>query len=309
MIICCGESLIDMISIANAGNESVFAGLTGGAIFNTSIALGRLDVPVGLISGVSTDLFGEKIKKDLTESNVNIKLLIRNEKPTTLAFVDVKDGQANYTFYDENSAGNSIHYSDFPNIPKIATTLCFGGISLCTEPAASAYEKLFIQEIKNKVLFLDPNIRSTFISDEISYRKRLNKMISSSDILKVSDEDLDWIVTSGSSINEKIEKLHNLGAKLIIVTKGAEGVAAYVKNKKVINLPAQKVNVIDTVGAGDTFNAGFLLNLDEQDLLDRDSLNTINNDQLTQALSFANKVASITVTRKGANPPWHEELS
>ena len=87
MIICCGESLIDMISIANAGNESVFAGLTGGAIFNTSIALGRLDVPVGLISGVSTDLFGEKIKKDLTESNVNIKLLIRNEKPTTLASV------------------------------------------------------------------------------------------------------------------------------------------------------------------------------------------------------------------------------
>jgi len=204
MIICCGESLIDMISVANAGNESVYAGLTGGAIFNTSIALGRLDVPVGLISGVSTDLFGEKIKKDLTESNVNIKLLIRNEKPTTLAFVDVKNGQANYTFYDENSAGNSIHYSDFPNIPKIANTLCFGGISLCTEPAASAYEKLFIQEIKNKVLFLDPNIRSTFISDEISYRKRLNKMISSSDILKVSDEDLDWIVTSGSSINEKI---------------------------------------------------------------------------------------------------------
>ena len=79
MIICCGESLIDMISIANAGNESVFAGLTGGAIFNTSIALGRLDVPVGLISGVSTDLFGKKITNDLTDSNVNIKLLIRNE--------------------------------------------------------------------------------------------------------------------------------------------------------------------------------------------------------------------------------------
>jgi fructokinase len=308
MIICCGESLIDMISIANAGNESVFAGLTGGAIFNTSIALGRLDVPVGLISGVSTDLFGKKITNDLTDSNVNIKLLIRNEKPTTLAFVDVKDGQANYTFYDENSAGNSIHYSDFPNIPKIATTLCFGGISLCTEPAASAYEKLFIQEIKNKVLFLDPNIRSTFISDEISYRKRLNKMISSSDILKVSDEDLDWIVTSGSSINEKIEKLHNLGAKLIIVTKGAEGVAAYVKNKKVINLPAQKVNVIDTVGAGDTFNAGFLAKLSKLKLLSKSNIKNLSSKQISMALEYGIKAASITVSRKGANPPLLSEI-
>ena len=308
MIICCGESLIDMISIANAGNESVFAGLTGGAIFNTSIALGRLDVPVGLISGVSTDLFGKKITNDLTDSNVNIKLLIRNEKPTTLAFVDVKDGQANYTFYDENSAGNSIHYSDFPNIPKIANTLCFGGISLCTEPAASAYEKLFIQEIKNKVLFLDPNIRSTFISDEISYRKRLNKMISSSDILKVSDEDLDWIVTSGSSINEKIEKLHNLGAKLIIVTKGAEGVAAYVKNKKVINLPAQKVNVIDTVGAGDTFNAGFLAKLSKLKLLSKSNIKNLSSKQISMALEYGIKAASITVSRKGANPPLLSEI-
>ena len=308
MIICCGESLIDMISVANAGNESVYAGLTGGAIFNTSIALGRLDVPVGLISGVSTDLFGEKIKKDLTESNVNIKLLIRNEKPTTLAFVDVKNGQANYTFYDENSAGNSIHYSDFPNIPKIATTLCFGGISLCTEPAASAYEKLFIQEIKNKVLFLDPNIRSTFISDEISYRKRLNKMISSSDILKVSDEDLDWIVASGSSINEKIEKLHNLGAKLIIVTKGAEGVAAYVKNKKVINLPAQKVNVIDTVGAGDTFNAGFLAKLSNLKLLSKSNVKNLSSKHISMALEYGIIAASITVSRKGANPPLLSEI-
>ena len=308
MIICCGESLIDMISVANAGNESLYAGLTGGAIFNTSIALGRLDVPVGLISGVSTDLFGEKIKKDLTESNVNIKLLIRNEKPTTLAFVDVKNGQANYTFYDENSAGNSIHYSDFPNIPKIANTLCFGGISLCTEPAASAYEKLFIQEIKNKVLFLDPNIRSTFISDEISYRKRLNKMISSSDILKVSDEDLGWIVTSGSSINEKIEKLHNLGAKLIIVTKGAEGVAAYVKNKKVINLPAQKVNVIDTVGAGDTFNAGFLAKLSKLKLLSKSNIKNLSSKQISMALEYGIKAASITVSRKGANPPLLSEI-
>jgi len=267
-----------------------------------------LDVPVGLISGVSTDLFGKKITKDLTDSNVNIKLLIRNEKPTTLAFVDVKDGQANYTFYDENSAGNSIHYSDFPNIPKIATTLCFGGISLCTEPAASAYEKLFIQEIKNKVLFLDPNIRSTFISDEISYRKRLNKMISSSDILKVSDEDLGWIVTSGSSINEKIEKLHNLGAKLIIVTKGAEGVAAYVKNKKVINLPAQKVNVIDTVGAGDTFNAGFLAKLSKLKLLSKSNVKNLSSKHISMALEYGIKAASITVSRKGANPPLLSEI-
>ena len=308
MILCCGESLIDMIPEQTSKGTSGFVPYPGGAIFNTAIGIGRLECPVGLMSGISTDIFGQQLMAELSASNVDTSNVILSDRPTTLAFVQLTDGQASYLFYDENSAGDSIHYSDFPNIPKIATTLCFGGISLCTEPAASAYEKLFIQEIKNKVLFLDPNIRSTFISDEISYRKRLNKMISSSDILKVSDEDLDWIVTSGSSINEKIEKLHNLGAKLIIVTKGAEGVAAYVKNKKVINLPAQKVNVIDTVGAGDTFNAGFLAKLSNLKLLSKSNVKKLSSKHISMALEYGIKAASITVSRKGANPPLLSEI-
>ena len=112
MILCCGESLIDMIPIENTSNEVSFTPLAGGAIFNTSIALGRLNVPVGLISGVSSDFLGQKLVNELSNSNVNTEYLIRKDNPTTLAFVSLKNGHANYTFYDENSAGRSVNISD-----------------------------------------------------------------------------------------------------------------------------------------------------------------------------------------------------
>ncbi len=308
MIICCGESLIDMIPLELEDNEILYSPLTGGAIYNTSIALGRLNVSAGLLSGVSTDLFGEKLISDLIYSNVNVDYLIRNTRPTTLAFVAVQNGHAEYTFYDESSAGNSICLNDFPNIPKIVSTLCFGGISLCTEPAASAYEKLFIQESSNRVLFLDPNIRSNFINDEISYRSRLKKMISLCDILKVSDEDLDWIIPLNIDVKSKVEQLIKLGAKIIIVTKGAEGVSAFIVNGNEIKVPAESVDIIDTVGAGDTFNAGFLAKLSQLDLLSKEKINNLSSDQITKALDYGVKVASITVSRKGANPPFLNEV-
>lgn len=308
MIICCGESLIDMIPIEIKDNDILYSPLTGGAIFNTSIALGRLNISVGLLSGVSTDLFGEKLVSDLIYSNVNVDYLIRNPKPTTLAFVAIQNGHAKYTFYDKSSAGNSICLNDFPNIPKFVSTLCFGGISLCTDPAASAYEKLLIQESNNRVIFLDPNIRSNFINDENTYRVRLRKMISLSDILKVSDEDLDWLDISDGCLEEKVKSLHQLGAKIVIVTKGANGVCAYIPNTEAISLPAKKVNVIDTVGAGDTFNAGFLAKLNQLDLLSKKQIQSLSIEKIKIALEYGINAASITVSRKGANPPLLSEL-
>jgi fructokinase len=297
-----------MIPVAGPNGEPAFSPLSGGAIFNTSIALGRLEVPVGLLSGISNDLLGEQLVDELVGSHVSPDLLIRSNRPTTLAFVKLTNGHAEYTFYDENSAGRLIEISDLPEISETISTLYFGGISLCAEPAASTYEALFLREATKRVTMIDPNIRTSFIADEAGYRKRLNRMISVADIVKVSDEDLDWIIADGDDIEAKVETLHQLGAKVVIVTKGGDGPFAYVAGAKVVHVGVPKVTVVDTVGAGDTFNAGFLAALANAECLSKSAIGDINSEELKLALEFAVRVAAVTVSRAGANPPTLKEL-
>lgn len=308
MILCCGEALIDMVPSANGDGQTVYAPLSGGAIFNTAIALGRLQVPVQFLSGVSTDLFGEQLVRELHASNVGTAPLIRANRPTTLAFVELTNGHATYTFYDENSAGRMIEPADLPDIGSDITALYFGGISLCSEPAASAYEALATRHAGHAVVMIDPNIRTSFISDQASYRARLDRMITLSDIVKISDEDLEWILPEDAPIEEKITTLHQKGATLVILTKGSAGASAYAIGSAVVNVAAPKVTVADTVGAGDTFNAGFLAQLSNAGLLNKEKIAKLNAADMTAALEYATKVAAITVSRSGANPPYLAEL-
>lgn len=308
MILCCGEALIDMIPVTSTDGGAAFSPLPGGAIFNTSIALGRLEVPVGLLSGVSTDLFGAQLVDGLHGSGVASDLLIRSDRPTTMAFVRLTDGHADYTFYDENSAGRMIDPADLPEIPSSVSTLYFGGISLCAEPAADSYAALCLREASSRAMMIDPNIRPSFITDETGYRDRLSRMISVSDIVKVSDEDLDWIIPNGEDEAAKVRALHHMGAKLVIVTKGGEGASAYAQNMSEINVSVPKVTVVDTVGAGDTFNAGFLAKLHHLDCLSKSGIADLSASQIEAALSFAAQVAAVTVSRAGANPPTLAEL-
>lgn len=308
MILCCGEALIDMIPVTGTGGETAFAPLSGGAIFNTSIALGRLDVSAGLLSGVSNDLLGTQLADGLTASNVATDLLIRSGRPTTLAFVALTNGHAEYTFYDENSAGRMIEATDLPDLPDSVSALYFGGISLCAEPAADTYETLFLREAPSRVTMIDPNIRPTFITDEAAYRARLDRMIAAADIVKVSDEDLDWIVATDGDLQAQVATLHTMGATVVVVTKGGDGASAYLASGDVVNVSVPKVTVVDTVGAGDTFNAGFLAKLSGLDCLTKDAIQNLSVDQAQAALGFAAQVAAVTVSRKGANPPFLKEL-
>ena len=150
-------------------------------------------------------------------------------------------------------------------------------------------------------------MRPDFIENKQNYIARFEGLTSKVDIIKISDEDYRYLF-GAKDFNKVSKDWIDNGVKLVILTLGSEGSKVIYGNGIEVFAESQKVDVVDTIAAGDTFNAGFLLNLDKQDLLDRDSLNTLTEMQLEKALSFANKVASITVTRKGANPPWHEEL-
>jgi len=301
MIICCGEALIDMLPRQTEAGENAFAPHAGGAVFNTAVALGRLDTPVQFFSGLSSDLFGDILRDQLAKSNVDSSPAAISDRPTTLAFVTLTDGHASYAFYDENTAGRMLSVDDLPASGPDA--LFFGGISLVVEPCGAAYEALMLREAPTRVTMIDPNIRPGFVTDEESYRARLTRMLGAADIIKTSDEDLEWI--TGNTDAQAL--LASTGAKIVLLTRGSEGVTVVTATGS-FDVPAQKATVVDTVGAGDTFSAGFLAEMDKRGLLTKEAIAKATHDDLNAATAFGARVAAITVSRAGANPPWDSEL-
>lgn len=306
MIVCAGEALIDMLPRQTAAGEDAFAPYVGGAVFNTARALARLGTRTSFVCGISTDFFGEMLIDALKASDVETDLTIRSDRPTTLAFVRLADGQASYVFYDENSALRMIEPEDMPVLPVETKALVFGCISLIGEPGAIANEALMTKAAPERVIMIDPNIRAGFINDEASYRARITRMMLLSDIIKLSDEDLAWL-SPAADLEDYAHELVAAGASLVCITEGSRGARGITRNHNVF-VPAEKVDVIDTVGAGDTFNAGVLAALDRADLLTKAQVATLSEAQLTDALSLGVKAAAVTVSRAGANPPWANEV-
>jgi len=307
MILCCGEALIDMLPRTTTEGEAAFAPYVGGAVFNSAIALGRLGAPAGFFSGLSSDLFGGQFREALGASKVSSTYAHTSPRPTTLAFVRLTNGQATYTFYDENTAGRMLTIEDLPKLGSEIEAMLFGAISLISEPAGSAYEEFMRREHESRVMMLDPNIRPNFIPDKAKHLRRIREMMAMADIVKLSDEDLKWFDEAGSH-EDVVRNWLDRGPKLIVVTHGSEGAVGYSKVHKVTVMP-QKVKVVDTVGAGDTFNAGILASLHEQGLLTKAAIGSLPEDAIRKALELGAKAAAVTVSRAGANPPWRHEIA
>ena len=306
MILCCGDALIDMLPRKLPGGESALLPVTGGAAFNTAIALGRLGVPAGFLSGLSSDLFGRRLEADLRYSGVNYSVCKRSNRPTTLAFVEMAGKDARYSFYDEGTAGRMLAANDIPKLHDGIQALHFGALSLMQEPCGTTYETIARREAERRVISLDPNIRSDAIQNERAYRDRLFRLVALSDIVKVSVDDLAWIdpKNDASTIREWISG----GTSIVVLTNGARGATAYTANGE-IQIPAREVNVVDTVGAGDAFGAGMLAGLFRLGLMTKPALAQASIEDIEQALQLASEVASVVVSRVGANPPWRHELS
>ena len=308
MILCCGESLIDMIPEQTVKDKNGFVPYPGGAIFNTAIGIGRLECRVGLMSGISTDIFGQQLMAELSASNVDTSNAILSDRPTTLAFVQLTDGQASYLFYDENSAGRMIAVEDMPHRLDDVTAFLFGGISLHCAPGAETYVQFAETHATGSVVMVDPNIRPSFVSNEPLFRDHMERMLRLADIVKVSDEDLNWFFPETESTETKVAKLQKLGPALVILTCSGSGVRAWKPEGNPIFVDSLKVDVVDTVGAGDSFNAGFLTSLAEAGLLKKAAISVISESDIVAALNFGVRAAAITVGRAGANPPWRDEL-
>lgn len=302
MILSSGEALIDMLPRESTGGEPCFAPYAGGAVMNTAIALARLGASSGFLTGLSTDLMGDVLRSTLAASRVNLDYAVVSDRPTTLAFVKLVDGSATYAFYDENTAGRMMTLADMPDLPASITAYFSGGIWLAVEPCGTALEAMFLRQAAQRVTMLDPNVRPGFVRDRAAYTARIDRMAAAADIVKLSDEDAVWLYGSTDP-----GALLAKGAKVVLITEGAKGASAHTARGKV-SVPAPKITVADTVGAGDTFNAGFLAALDRADLLSKASVAALTDDHLTAALGLGVRAAAITCSRPGANPPWAHEL-
>ena len=306
MILCCGEALIDCLPRKGVDGADVFQPVNGGSFYNTAIALGRLGLDVGLFAGISTDFFGDSLREGLKASHVSLKYLRMKDLHTTLAMVKLTDGHARYSFIDDASAGRNLVKADLPKLPKSVTALHFGSLSLSSEPCGSTYEMLMKRNAKTRVICLDPNIRPTVIKDKRKLLARLARFNAMADILKISDEDVKWM-TGWDDLAKAAKSFLRKGAKVVAITRGGEG--CHIATKRfAFDLQAPKVTVADTVGAGDTFTAGFLAALSQADLLNKKALSAIGEIELRVAAEFAMKAAAVTVSRVGADPPWAHEL-
>jgi fructokinase len=307
MILCCGEALIDMLPRDLAGNGQAFLPVAGGAIFNTAVAIARLGAPSALFAGLSSDFFGDILRDRLGAGGVDLRHIVTSDRTTTLAFVRLAGGQAQYAFYDENTAGRMLTESDLTALSPDVEALFFGGISLIGEPCGSTYESLMVREASLRVTMLDPNVRPDFVTDEPGYRLRLERMIGLADIVKISDEDLTWLGGAGDS-EATASALLSRGPKVVILTRGAAGAIGLTERDRVAITP-KPTTVVDTVGAGDTFNAGVLTVLHERALLSKEAVADLSETDLRAALELGSAAAAVSVSRAGSDPPWRREIA
>lgn len=301
MILCTGESLIDMVP-----QDGAFRPLPGGAVYNTAIALGRLGEPTGYLWPISRDAFGEQLLRPLAEAGVVTGLCPRTNRLTTLAMVTLDNGEARYSFYDEGSAGRLFAPSDIPPLPPTVEALFAGGISLVPDPCGGTVEMLLGAHHARLPVMLDPNIRPFFIADAAAYRARLDRLLPMAAIVKLSGDDLAWLYPDAAG-EDAARRILALGPRLVLVTGGEAGATAYWDGAPV-RAPAIRTQVADTIGAGDTFNAGILASLRRQGLLTHSGLASLTPAQIRAALTLGAEAAAITVSRPGANPPWAHEM-
>lgn len=306
MILCCGEALIDFLPVKSTAGTEAFQPFNGGSIYNVAVALSRLGRPTGFYGGLSRDFFGNQLEDGLRESGVDLGYLVRTDRTPTLAFVRFHDGEPNYVFLDEGSAGRMLTFDDLPSLSDDVTTLHFGSISLIHDPAGTTLERLAKRHSGKRVISFDPNIRPGQIKDRGDYLRRFNTMIGLADIVKLSDADLAWLAPNGD-MTAIAEQWLKAGVKLVAVTRGGDGAIAF-HGDRVIECDPVRVRVADTIGAGDTFMAGLLAALDRAAILAPGGVGRATDETLREALNYASLAASVTVSRSGANPPWEHEV-
>jgi len=289
----CGEVLIDILPTGP---------VVGGGPANTAKALARLGHDVHFIDGISSDAYGQVARTELLRDGVNLDLALVSDKPTCTASVTLDAaGGASYEFFIDGTATFDFAPSWLPDPyrfqPKV---LHIGTLVTVIEPGASALYDWAIQVAEFAPIVFDPNIRPSVQPDRDLYEAAVEKWAALSAVIKVSDGDLAWLFPE-VSIDDVAKRWINDGVFLVVITRGANGIVGFTEDGRV-EVPGVKVDMVDTVGAGDTVGAIVVEAMIEHGLIE------LRGDRLQEVLSRAAHAAAITCSRQGAEPPYKHEL-
>ena len=307
MFIVCGEALFDVFSTGSTPTGLGFDGRIGGSPFNVALGLARLGQPVGFFGGIGTGFAGERLMQALADEGIASSAVARVDAPTTLSLIglDAK-GVPSYAFYGHGGADRQVQPADLARVPTSAKVFHFGSYAMVVAPVAATQRALVEREHQRSLIAYDPNIRTNVEPDLGVWRDTLQWMQPRTHLLKVSDEDLA-LLYPGRDMAQFAADALAAGTPLVVVTRGAEGAVGF-SAKHTVVMPPVPVAVVDTVGAGDTFQAALLTWLAETGRATPAGVAALDAESLRQALGFAARAAAITCGRRGADLPRRGEV-
>jgi fructokinase len=308
MLLSCGDALIDFVPVAAANGREAVIPSVGGSCLNVAIGLARLGAPTGFVGGVSTDLFGRMIADHAAASGVDLEFATRTDHQTTLAFVRTMAGESQYAFYDAETASRNWSY-ERGSIPfEVVEAVHIGSTTLVNERSAAETQAMIADARESATVSFDPNCRPNLVKDKQGYLARMDAFAGSADVIRMSDIDFHYIY-GDEAYAARIDTLMARSASLIIVTRGVNGALAWHRKTGLLEVKAPIVKLVDTIGAGDSFQAALLFALHKLRRLGRKRLRDISAGELRRALSFAASCAAVTCTRVGADPPRSGEIA
>jgi fructokinase len=307
MLLSCGDALIDFLPVKSVDGRDALAPVVGGSCLNIAVGMARLGARTGFVGGISTDLFGRMIAEHATASQVELQYATRSEHQTTLAFVRSVAGEPQYAFYDAGTASrNWIYRSGFIPFSQI-DAVHVGSTTLVDETGAAQTLAMVREARGSTTISFDPNCRPNLVRDKVEYAARMAAFAAAADIVRMSDLDFEYLYGDDDHAG-RAKSLIAAGASLVVVTRGGRGVQAWHGGAGALEVAAPTVTVVDTIGAGDSFQAALLFALHALGKIGVEPLQQTNSDELRRALSFASTCAAITCGRVGADPPRRAEI-
>ncbi len=310
MYLICGEALFDVfLESENDPSALKFDARAGGSPFNVAIGVARLGGKSGLLTGMSNDMLGKRLVSLLENESVSTDYLVRSGRRTTLSLVAVDEsGQPEYVFYGLGSADCSVTRAELPQIGAEVTGYHFGSYSIVVKPVADAFASVASAAAGGKhFVSFDPNVRPTVEPDLDIWRVRVSEYVRYADLVKISAEDLSFLYPTASAESKAVDWLDK-GVHAVVVTDGRNDVQAWTKAGEKVRLTPPRFDVIDTVGAGDSFQAALLARL-AADGDPKTAVRALDAKRLDALLRYALEAAAITCSRRGANLPRSHEIS